>query len=710
MAAATILTVSKTAAPLNNPLLLDDFLIRFRDITAEHIVPAVKEAIREAEQQVATIVQASGPHSYDSLVGALDRLEERTDRIITVCSHLNAVSSTNEVREAYQQVLPLYSRYSNGLRSNQELWAVLKDYAASPEAAGLPPVRRRRLDNLLREFTRQGADLSQADREQLQELFTELAELQNRFGENVLDATAAFELHLTDEADLSGLPASAMQAAAAAARERDLDGWVITLHQPSVMPFLQYADNRELRRKVQQAYANRAADGERDNRPLIRRILQLRREIARLLGFTNFADFRLDVNMVGSGSNADSFIADLTTRTEPYWREEADRLAGFARSELGLEQLEAWDMAWATEKLRRQELDFDSEELRPYFSHGLVMDGLFTLTERLFGITIREVDNDQVWHEDVRFYEMADENGVHIASFYADWFPRSGKRGGAWMNSFVTGGPRPDGSFDPHLALIMGNLTPPVDGKPARFTHREVQTVFHEFGHLLHQCLSRVSERALGGTHVQWDWVELPSQIMENWTTEPEALELIARHADTGESLPADLLGKLRAASTFMGGHAQMRQLSFGAIDLALHTRFDPASDEDPVEFAIAERSRFVARPEMADDAFICGFTHLFSGAYAAAYYSYKWSEVLEADAFTRFRDEGIFNETTGRDFRDFILATGNSEDPNELYRRFMGRGPAVDALIERNLALVPAAQGSSPASSASGSLEAPSE
>ena len=692
--------------PQSNPLLSDEFLIPFAEIEPGHIVPAVSQAIRQAEEQVAELIRLPEPLNYDDLLSEFDRMEARLDRIITVCSHLNSVVNTPDIRAAYQQVLPMYSAFSNGLRANQKLWARLREFEQGAEAEQLSPVRRRRLDNLLREFRRRGADLPQAERTRLQEILTELSELQNRFSEHVLDETADFELHLESEADLAGLPDSARAAARAAARERGKDGWVITLHQPSAMPFLQFAENRDLRRTVQQAYVNRASSGERDNQPLIRRILELRAEVAGLLGFSNFADYRLDVNMVGSGQNAVNFIDDLFERTRPFFEQEAGQLSSYATAKLGITQLEAWDTAWVSEKLRQEKLDFDSEELRPYFSHEPVMNGLFKLAERLFGVVITQVANQQVWHEDVLFYEIRDGNGVHIASFYADWFPRAGKRGGAWMNSFVTGGPRADGGFDPHLALIMGNLTPPVDGRQAQFTHREVQTIFHEFGHLLHHCLSRVSERALGGTQVLWDWVEVPSQIMENWTTEAAALELFASHAETGEPLPAELLAKLKAASTFLGALAQMRQLSFGGVDLALHTDFDPASDADPLEFGNSVRVRYLLRPEHADDAFLCGFTHLFSGAYAAAYYSYKWSEVLEADAFTRFLSEGIFNPETGREFRDSILATGDSEDPNELYRRFMGRPPQVDALIARNLG----AQGSRPASSANGSLEAPRE
>ncbi len=702
--------VQNTEATNPNPLLVDDWLIPFADIRAEHMVPAVKSAISQAEAEVRGITGAKRPLDFESVLGAFDRMEARIDRIFTVCAHLKSVVSSKEIRDAYQQALPLFSAFSNGLRANPDLWATLREFEGSEEARQLDPVKRRRLDNLMREFRRLGADLPEEQRDRLQALLTELAEAQNRFSENVLDDTAEFELHLTEESDLAGLPASAIAAARAEASARGKDGWVITLHQPSAMPFLQYSEHRELRQAVFQAYSHRASSGERNNEPLIRRILELRAEAASLLGFSNFADYRLDINMVGSGGAAVAFLDDLYARTVPYWQQEMSTLAEYAASELGLEQLEAWDNGWAMEKLRRATLDFDSEELRPYFSHDRVMDGLFELANRLFSVSIRQVDNAQVWHADVQFYEMFDEQGTHIASFYADWFPREGKRGGAWMNSFVTGGPRADGGFDPHLALIMGNLTPPVDGQPARFTHREVQTVFHEFGHLLHHCLSRVSERALGGTQVLWDWVEVPSQIMENWTTEPEALELFARHADTGEPLPADLLAKLNAASTFMGAYQQMRQLSFGTLDLALHIDYDPGGAEGPVEFGNRLRERFFPRPEQANDAFICGFTHLFSGAYAAAYYSYKWSEVLEADAFTRFRKEGIFNRETGLAFRQSILETGDSADPNELYERFMGRPPQVDALIARNFGLGDTNQGNSPASTASGSLDAPKE
>lgn len=692
----------------DNPLLSATFRIPFAEIGAEHMLPALEAVLADAEERLARIRDREDGHTWDTLVAALDGAEEQVTRVMRICSHLSRTVSTPAIRSAYQELLPHYSRFVNTLKTDQVLWQRLRDFAAGPGAERLDDVRRRRLEKIMLQFRLRGADLDEAGRVRMQEIFTELAELSNRFGENVLDATAAFRLHVTDADALAGLPESAIAAARETAAAAGLEGWLFTLQQPSLQPFLQYSDRRDLRRQLHEAYVSRAADGEHDNRPLISRILELRSEGAALLGFDTFADWRLQESMVGSGRAAAEFVEELRERTEPYWHEENAQLAEFAEKELGLGTLEAWDVAWAAEKLRQQLLSFDEEELRPYFSHDRVMAGLFELAARLFGVTVTQVENSQVWHPDVRFYDITDSDGTHLASFYADWFPREGKQGGAWMASLTTGGPRPDGSFAPHLALVAGNLTPPSGGRDARFTHREVQTVFHEFGHLLHHCLSRVEVPALAGTNVLWDWVELPSQIMENWTLEPEALTLFARHAETGAELPRDLLGRLRAAETFRGANAQMRQLSFGALDLALHTDRTGAAAADPVSLARRVRSRFTAREEHARDSFVCAFSHLFAGGYAAAYYSYKWSEVLEADAFSRFREEGVLNAGTGREFREYILETGDSADPNELYERFMGRAPSVEPLIERNIGALQGG-GSRPPASASGSRDAPS-
>lgn len=669
-----------------NPLLATDFHIPFDQIRAEHIEPGISQAVAEANAQLEQLAAPATPLSYADVISAFDTLTDRLDRVVTIAQHLTSVATTPELRDAFNAALPVFSGFYASLADNQQLWLKLRDYAATSEAAALDPVRRRRLDKLIRDFERMGADLPDAERQRVRELRMELDQLQTKFSENVLDSTNEFELYVTDEAELAGLPASALDAARAAAESREQPGWRFSLQQPSVVPILQYAENRELRQQIYQAYNSRASSGTTDNQPLMLQILKARRELAQLLGFRDFADYRLEVNMVGSGSAAQAFEQDLFQRTEPLWRQEDADVAEFARSELQLDPLEAWDQSFAREKLRKQRYDLDAEALRPYFPRSQVMQGLFDICQRLFGITVTEVANSAVWHPDVRFYEINDADGTHLASFYADWHPRDSKRAGAWMNSFSTGGPQPDGSFKPHLGLIVGNLTPPVADGEALFTHDEVQTVFHEFGHLLHHSLSQVTEPALAGTNVLWDWVELPSQIMENWTFEREALDLLGRHHETGEALPDELFGKLKAAQKFAGAHQQMRQLSFGSVDLALHIDFDPAAGEDLVTFGNTVRRGFTARPEMAEDAFLCAFSHIFAGGYAAGYYSYKWSEVLDADAFTRFQAEGIFNPDTGMAFRQAVLERGNSVDPNELYREFMGRAPDVTALIKRNL------------------------
>jgi oligopeptidase A len=669
-----------------NPLSSTDFHIPFDQIRAEHIEPGISQAVADAEARLAQLADPATPLTWSDVISAFDALTERLDRVVTIARHLTSVATTPELRDAFNAALPVFSGFYAGLADNRPLWLKLRNYAATPEAVALDPVRRRRLDKLIRDFERMGADLPEAKRQRVRELRMELDALQTRFSENVLDSTNEFELYVTDPRELAGLPASALDAARAAAESRGREGWRFSLQQPSVVPVLQYAENRELRRTIYQAFNSRASSGATDNRPLMLQILQARRELAQLLGFRDFADYRLEVNMVGSGAAAQAFEQDLFARTEPLWQQEDAEVAAFARDELQLDPLEAWDQSFAREKLRKQRYDLDAEALRPYFPRAQVMQGLFDICQRLFGITVTEVENTAVWHPDVRFYEIHDADGTHLASFYADWHPRDNKRAGAWMNSFITGGPQPDGSFRPHLGLIVGNLTEPVSGEEALFTHDEVQTVFHEFGHLLHHSLSQVSEPALAGTNVLWDWVELPSQIMENWTFEREALNLLGRHHETGEEIPEELFNKLKAAQKFAGAHQQMRQLSFGSVDLALHIDFDPQGGDDLLEFGNDVRRNYVARPEMAEDAFLCAFSHIFAGGYAAGYYSYKWSEVLDADAFTRFQAEGIFNPDTGRAFRQAVLERGNSEDPNLLYREFMGRAPDVAALIRRNL------------------------
>ncbi len=670
-----------------NPLLSREFLIPFDEIKPEHIEDGVREALANAERELDELVSLKEQRSYANTIQAFDDLEERLGRVVGISYHLTSVATTPELREAFNAVLPEFSAFFAKLPLHEGLWRAVKQFADTAEAKALSGVRRRHLEKLLREFVRSGADLPGDKKARAEAIKIELSQLHTKFSENVLDATNAYELIITDAQDLSGLPDLAIAQAKASAEAKSIEGYRFSLQAPSYQPFMQYADNRDLRHRLYSAFMNRASEGEYDNRPLISRILVLRQELAELLGYQDFADYRLEENMVKSGKAALDFVQELTEHTQPYWQHEITELSSFAKKELELDTLEAWDVAYVSEKLRQARYDFNEEELRPYFPLDRVLAGLFDITQRIFGVTINERPNTKVWHPDVKFYDIHDEQGGHLGSFYADWFPRESKRGGAWMNAFITGGPRENG-FAPHLGLMVGNFTPPQDGKSALLTHREVETTFHEFGHLLHHLLSRVEVAARAGTNVPRDWVELPSQIMENWTYEREALDLFARHHETGAAIPEDLYQKMQVARTFMAANAQMRQLSFGNVDLTLHIDYQPERDGDVVAYAQRAMEPYSIKPEFAHNHFISSFTHVFTGGYAAGYYSYKWSEVLDADAFSRFKREGIFNRQTGRDYVAAILSRGDSEDPNLLFKEFMGRDPDLTALLQRNLGM----------------------
>ena len=669
-----------------NPLLSRDFRIPFDRVRAEHVVPGIGEAVRVAESEIEALASLDGPRTYANTIAALDRVVDRLDRAVGIVYHLMGVANEPELRSAFGEALPVFSGFYAKLPTHQGLWRAIREYAASDEASRLDPVRARRLEKLVEEFRRAGADLPDGQRQRVEQIRTELASLASDFGNNILDATASFELLIEDEADLAGLPESALEQARAAARQKDLAGWRFTLHAPSYLAFIQYSEKRELRQRIHEAYANRATGDGHDNRPLVRRILELRRELAQTLGYPHYGDYRLEINMVKTGDAAVAFEHELRAKTVPYWEEEMKELQEFAARELGLDELQPWDQNFVIERMRRSRYELDAEELRPYFPLQGVLDGLFEITRRLFGVDVKKVPNEAVWHPDVDYFEMRDDSGRHIGSFYADWFPRDSKRAGAWMNGLIHGEPQPDGSLSPHLALMVANFTAPQQGRPALLTHREVQTIFHEFGHLLHHLLSTVEVPALAGTHVPRDWVELPSHLMENWTWQREALDLFARHFDSGETIPDELFSRLHASRTFMEANSQMRQLSFGTVDLALHIDFDPSSEEDPLEFGNRVRESFVLRPEFARDGFLCAFGHIFAGGYAASYYSYKWSEMLEADVFTRFEENGIFDSSTGQDYVDAILSRGDSRDQAEQFRDFMGRDPDPEALLRRNL------------------------
>ncbi len=667
-----------------NPYLSRDAQIPFAEMTPEGVEPALDEALARAQTELDAFVAA--PERTFATILDLDALVERLGRPMGFVSHLTSVKDSPELRLAHNVVLPRYTAFMTRLSLNGALWRVIKEVADMPEAAALTGVHKRHLEKTVQEFRRAGADLPDEEKARVEAINIELSRLSQKFSENTLDATNAFELIVTDEAELAGLPESAKRLAKATAEAKGLSGWRFTLQMPSYLPVLTYAENRALRETLHRAFTNRAGSGDFDNREIIVRTLQLRRERAELLGFETHADYVLEPRMVGSAAQALAFVRSLTERTRPYWQGEVGELEAFAET-LALSDLKPWDVAFVAEKLREQRYAFDEEALRPYFPLDRVLEGMFSIAEETFGVTLTRRDNPQVWHQDVEYYDLHDAAGTHLGAFYADWFPREDKRGGAWMNALLTGGPV-EGGFSPHIGLIACNFSPPEGDKPALLTHDEVQTTFHEFGHLLHHCVSRVEIPARSGTNVAWDFVELPSQIMENWCWERPALARFARHVDTGETLPDELFGKMRAARTFMAANAQMRQLSFGTVDLTLHTAYDPETDGDVVAYAQTLMEPFVIRPEFARNSFVTAFSHIFAGGYSAGYYSYKWAEVLDADAFTRFQKEGLFNPETGRAFVETILSRGDSDAPEVLFRDFMGRNPDQEALLRRNLGL----------------------
>ncbi len=565
----------------DNPLLDIGIPAPFDRIRAEHVEPAIHELLDRARSELEALASAGDPLTFESVMDRLDLLTDPLDRAMGAVKHLEAVATYPELRAAHNAVEPAVSEFNSCIPLHERLWPVLKRYAGTEDALRQQGARARYIAKTIDDFRRRGADLDPAGKARLAEIDVELAKLTTKFSENVLDATNEFELVLTGESKLAGLPESARAAARQSAAAKGREGWRFTLQAPSLVPLLTYLDDAAVREHVWRANATRAAGGGRDNQPLMERVLELRREKARLLGFPHFADLVLADRMAGSGERAFEFLAGLREKTEARFRAENDELYEFRRRREGpgAPPLEPWDVAYYAEKLRAELYDFDQEALRPWFPLDRVVAGMFDLVHRLYGIEVCEQPGFAAWDPAVKYYVIRDEDGAMLGAFYADWYPRENKRGGAWMDGLVTGRP------GPHLGAICGNLTPPLDGKPALLTHREVETIFHEFGHLLHHCLSRVEVRSLAGTNVPWDFVELPSQIMENWCWEREPLDLFARHYETGEPIPEDLLAKMRRARAFRAANAQMRQLGFGITDLALHMHYDPARDGDVVSY-----------------------------------------------------------------------------------------------------------------------------
>ncbi len=673
----------------DNPLLTRQFPIQFDGVRAEEVEPAIEQVLTHVRASVEAIADPANPRTYKNILGALDTVTEPLDFAAAVVRHLESVVTTPELRAAHNEIEGPVSMFYTAIPLDSKLWAAVKAVNDNTEeVARLTPVERRFLEKTVRGFRRAGADLDDEGKRRLEELDVELTKITTKFAENVLDATNAYEKLITEEAQLAGLPESAKMAARESAKSKGREGWRFTLQAPSYVPAMTYLGDRSIRQELWEASNRRATAGEYDNRDRIAKILRLRLEKAQLLGYKDFADLVLEERMAHTGAEAQRFVEELRLKTEPFFERENESLAKLGR-ELGYAAVAPWDVGFLAEKQRQALYNFDEEELRPYFQVDRVVAGMFDIFSRILGIQVIEEPGVPGWDPAVRYYRVEDgASGELLGGFYTDWFPRENKRGGAWMDSLVTGDPA---LGLPHLGLICGNLTPPVEDRPSLLTLREVETIFHEFGHLLHHVLSRVPVRSLSGTSVPWDFVELPSQIMENWCMEREALNTFARHYQTGESIPDELFEKMKRAKTFRSANAQMRQLGFSMMDLTLHREFysrfgEDASGDDVIAFARQVLSRFTPVPLPAEYGMVASFTHLFASpvAYGAGYYSYKWAEVLDADAFTRFQKEGIFSTRAGHSYRKTILERGDSEDPLKLYRDFMGREPDANALLER--------------------------
>ncbi|MDD0844909.1 oligopeptidase A [Pseudomonas sp. Gutcm_11s] len=673
-----------------NPLLQDFDLPPYSLIKPEHVEPAVDAILADSRATIAELLktQQANP-SWDGLVLALDELNARLGRAWSPVSHLNAVCNNAELRGAYEACLPKLSEFWTEMGQNKPLFEAYDALAKSPAAESFDVAQKTILEHALRDFRLSGIDLPAEQQKRYGEIQMKLSELGSRFSNQLLDATQAWTKHISDEAALAGLTDSAKAQMAQAAQAKELDGWLITLEFPSYYAVMTYADDRALREEVYTAYCTRASDqgpnaGQNDNGPVMAELLDLRQELARLLGFAHYSELSLASKMAENTDQVLHFLRDLAVRSKPFAAQDLDELKAFA-AEQGVRDLQSWDVGYFSEKLRQQRYSISQEEVRAWFPIDKVLSGLFAIVQKLYGIEINELKEFDSWHPDVRLFEIR-ENGQHVGRFFFDLYARANKRGGAWMDGARDKRRSAQGELISPVANLVCNFTPAVGGKPALLTHDEVTTLFHEFGHGLHHLLTRVEHAGASGINgVAWDAVELPSQFMENWCWEPEGLALISGHYESGEALPQALLDKMLAAKNFQSGLMMVRQLEFSLFDFELHATHGDGRSVLQVLEGIRDEVAVIRPP--AFNRFANSFAHIFAGGYAAGYYSYKWAEVLSADAFSKFEEDGVLNPATGRAFREAILARGGSQAPMVLFVDFRGREPSIDALL-RHLGL----------------------
>lgn len=674
---------------MTNPLLTSFTLPPFAEIKAEHVVPAVKAALKACRETVEKVVAHGGPYHWDNLCQPLAEVDNHLQRIFSPISHLNAVKNSPELRQAYDEVLPLLSEYGTWVGQHAGLYQAWRSLKESAGFGELSQPQQKAVDNALRDFELSGIGLDKAQQQRYGQIVARLSELGSLYSNNVLDATQGFSKLITDEKLLAGLPESALSAAKALAESKQQQGWLFMLDIPSYLPVMTYCDNRALREEMYRAYSTRASDqgpnaGRWDNSALMDEMLALRHELAQLLGFQSYADKSLATKMAGSPAQVLGFLDDLARRAKPQGERELQQLRDFALEHYGVEQLQPWDISWYSEKQKQHLYTISDEELRPYFPENRVVSGLFEVVKRIYAITVSERRDVETWHPDVRFFELYDETGTLRGSFYLDLYAREHKRGGAWMDDCASSLRLSDGSLQKPIAYLTCNFNRPVGDKPALFTHDEVITLFHEFGHGLHHMLTQIDTAGVSGINgVPWDAVELPSQFMENWCWEPQALAFISGHYQTHQPLPEAMLDKMLAAKNYQAALFILRQLEFGLFDFRLHAEYLPQKGARLLEQLRAVKQQVAVVPSPEWGRFPHAFSHIFAGGYAAGYYSYLWADVLAADAYSRFEQDGIFNRDTGQSFLDCILTRGGSEQPMDLFKRFRGREPELDAMLK---------------------------
>ncbi|PWL37976.1 peptidase M3 [Flagellimonas aquimarina] len=669
---------------MNNPLLKSFDRAPFEQLKNEHFKPAFIDAIEKAREEINLITENMEAPTFENTLEALDFSGKQLDRVSSVFFNLNSAETNEEIQKIAQEVSPLLSEFSNDITLNEVLFKRIKSVYEKREGLNLTPEQKTLLEKKYKSFSRNGANLGDSEKKRLREIDAELSKLKLKFGENVLAETNKYELLLTNEESLRGLPEGAKEAAAQLAKSKDKEGWLITLDYPSYIPFMKYAENRALRKELSLAFGSKGFhNDDLDNQENVLKIVSLRHERANLLGYKTHAHFVLEERMAETPEKVQSFLTELLEKAKPAAEREFKELETFAKELDGIDQLEKWDSAYYSEKLKQKLFNLDDEQLKPYFKLENVIDGVFKVAEKLFDLNFKEVFDIEKYHDDVKTYEVYDSSQNLVSLFYADFHPRPGKRGGAWMTSYKPQYTLHGKNSRPHISNVC-NFTKPTSTKPSLLTFNEVTTLFHEFGHALHGMLANTTYPSISGTSVYWDFVELPSQVMENWCYEKEALELFAFHYDTGELIPMELVEKIKESATFQEGIATLRQLSFGFLDMAWHAT-DPSKIKDVKTYESKAFEGTNLFPETPETCMSVAFSHIFQGGYSSGYYSYKWAEVLDADAFAYFKENGIFNKEIATKFKEHVLSKGGSENPMTLYKRFRGAEPKIEALLERS-------------------------